>query len=345
MSFLKLLLWPLAVIYDVVMDIRNRLYDLKLKPSVSFTIPVIGVGNLAVGGTGKTPMVEYLIRLLGGSFKLATLSRGYGRKTKGFRLVSADDTARTVGDEPYQLFKKYGAEVIVAVGEDRAFAIPNILDQKPEVQVVVLDDAFQHRRVKPGFSILLSEYSNPFYKDHVMPFGRLREGPEGVNRADAIIITKCPLNLSENEMMKMTREVHKFSNKPVFFSAIRYGEPQPLTYHSKPFSNQVVLLTGIAMPIPMQEYVEKNFTLIRHIEYRDHYFYTKTDLHRLEDMVNQHTEPVCILTTEKDKVKLESEELREIAARLPVFYLPIEMKFLGNGKDFDVLVRDFVDRD
>lgn len=344
MSVLKLLLWPLAVIYDVLMNIRNRLYDLKLKPSVSFTIPVIGVGNLAVGGTGKTPMVEYLIRLLSGSHKLATLSRGYGRKTKGFRLATNSDTARTLGDEPFQLFKKYGNTVTVAVGEDRAFAIPHILDQKPEVQVVVLDDAFQHRRVVTGFSILLSEYSNPFYKDHVMPLGRLREGPEGANRADAIIITKCPSNLSENEMMKMMHEVHKFSTKPVFFATIRYGEPQPLMDHKKPFVGRVILISGIALTAPLKEYVEKNFTLIKRLEYRDHYFYTKTDMLELETLINQYNEPVCILTTEKDKVKLESDELKEITARLPVFYLPIEMKFIGNGKDFDVLVRDFVDR-
>ncbi|HRJ30944.1 MAG TPA: tetraacyldisaccharide 4'-kinase [Cyclobacteriaceae bacterium] len=345
MAVLKLLLWPLAVIYDVVMNIRNRLYDLKLKPSVSFAIPVIGVGNLAVGGTGKTPMVEYLIRLLGGSHKLATLSRGYGRKTKGFRLATNNDTAKTLGDEPFQLVRKYGNSVIVAVGEDRTFSIPHILDQQPDVQVVLLDDAFQHRRVIPGFSILLSEYSNPFYADHVMPLGRLREGPEGAKRADAIIITKCPANLSENDMMKMMHEVHKFSNKPVFFATIRYGEPQPVMNNQKPFVNRVILLSGIALAAPLKEYVEKNFTLIRHLEYRDHYFYTKNDLLELEKLIGHEKEgQICILTTEKDKVKLESGELREITARLPVFYLPIEMKFIGNGKDFDVLVRDFVSR-
>jgi len=345
MSVLKLLLWPLAVIYDVVMNIRNQLYDLKLKPSVAFDIPVISVGNLAVGGTGKTPMVEYLIRLLGSSYKLATLSRGYGRKTKGFRLTTAADTAKTVGDESYQLFTKYGNEVTVSVCEDRAFAIPHILDLRPDVQVVLLDDAFQHRRVIPGFSILLSEYSNPFYKDHVLPFGRLREGPEGANRADAIIITKCPSNLGENEMMKMMHEVHKFSNKPVFFSTIRYGEPTPLLGHQQPFVNQVVLLSGIALTAPLVDYAEKNFSLIRHFEYRDHYFYTKKDLQELEAYISQYKDgPLCVITTEKDKVKLESAELRDITGRLPVFYLPIEMKFIRNGKDFDMLVQDFTTR-
>lgn len=345
MSVLKLLLWPLAVIYDVVMNIRNRLYDLKLKPSISFAIPVIGVGNLAVGGTGKTPMVEYIIRTLGGSFKLATLSRGYGRKTKGFRLATPDDTPKTLGDEPFQLFKKYGSSVVVAVGEDRAYAIPHLLDGKPDIQVIVLDDAFQHRRVTPGFSILLSEYSKPFYDDHVMPFGRLREGPEGANRADVIIITKCPESLSENDKMKIMHQVHAYSNKPVFFTTIRYGEPQPLRNHAKPLTKQVILLTGIAMPLPLKDFVAKNFTLVRHLEFRDHYFYTKTDLQAMAKLVSEFKEgQVSILTTEKDKVKLESDELKTIAESLPIFYLPIEMKFIGNGKDFDVLLHDFVNR-
>ncbi|MBX2963543.1 MAG: tetraacyldisaccharide 4'-kinase [Cyclobacteriaceae bacterium] len=343
MVVLRLLLWPFAMVYDVVMNIRNRLYDLELKPSVSFTIPVIGIGNLAVGGTGKTPMVEYLIRLLRNSNKLATLSRGYGRKTKGFRLASADETAKTMGDEPFQLYKKYGASVTVAVGEDRALAIPQILDRMPEVQVVLLDDAFQHRRVKPGFSILLSEYHNPFYNDHVLPLGRLREGPEGASRADVIIITKCPAKLSENEKMIITNEVKTYTEKPVFFSTIRYGEPQPLQGNDKPFSTQIILVTGIALAEPIKEYIERNFALMRHLEYRDHYYYTQSDVAGWEKLVNQYKHgEVCIITTEKDRMKLESAELLELTSRLPVFYLPIEMEFIGNGKDFDMLLRDFV---
>lgn len=343
MSVLKLLLWPFAVVYDVVMNIRNKLYDLKLKPSVTFDIPVIGVGNLAVGGTGKTPMVEYLIRLLGSQVKLAALSRGYGRKTKGFLLADSSATAKTIGDEPFQLFTKYGKEVVVAVGEERALAIPQILDQHPEVQVVVLDDAFQHRKVNAGFSILLSEYSNPFYKDHVLPFGRLREGQEGANRADVIVITKCPNTLGENEMMKMMHEVHMFTQKPVFFSTIRYGEPVPMSDKHAAFSNEVILLSGIARPQPLKAYVEKNFKLVQHFEYRDHYNYTKRDIEKLSSVVSSNSN-LSILTTEKDRVKLMSDELKSMIQELPIFYLPIEMKFIKNGKDFDMLVQDFISR-
>lgn len=343
MSVLKLLLWPFAVLYDVVMNIRNRLYDLKLKPSVTFDIPVIGVGNLTVGGTGKTPMVEYLIRLLGDQVKLAALSRGYGRKTKGFLLADSSATAKTIGDEPFQLFTKYGKEVVVAVGEERALAIPQILDQHPEVQVVLLDDAFQHRKVNAGFSILLSEYSKPFYEDHVLPLGRLREGQEGANRADVIVITKCPATLSENDMMHIMHQVHTYTHKPVFFSTIRYGEPVPMSDKHAVFSEQVVLLTGIARPQPLKEYIEKNFTLVQHLEYRDHYNYTKHELQKLSALVSSNSN-LSIVTTEKDRVKLMSEDLKSMTQELPLFYLPIEMKFIKNGKDFDMLVQDFISR-
>lgn len=343
MSVLKFLLWPLAVIYDVVTSIRNRLYDMKLKPSASFDIPVISVGNLAVGGTGKTPMVEYLIRLLGDQVKLTTLSRGYGRKTKGFLLADSSANAKTIGDEPYQLFIKYGKEVVIAVGEERALAIPQILDQHPEVQVVLLDDAFQHRKVNAGFSILLSEYSKPFYEDYVLPLGRLREGQEGANRADVIVITKCPNTLTENDMMEMMHQVHTYTQKPVFFSTIRYGEPVPMSDKHPVFSDQVILLTGIARSEPLKEYVAKNFKLVQHLEYRDHYSYTKNDLQKFSSLVSSNSN-LSILTTEKDRVKLMSDELKPLVRELPLFYLPIEMMFIKNGKDFDMLVQDFISR-
>jgi tetraacyldisaccharide 4'-kinase len=343
MSVLKLLLWPFAVVYDVVMNIRNKLYDLKLKPSVTFDIPVVGVGNLAVGGTGKTPMVEYLIRLLGSQVKLAALSRGYGRKTKGFLLADSAATAKTIGDEPFQLYTKYGKDVVVAVGEERALAIPQILDKHPEVQVMVLDDAFQHRKVNAGFSILLSEYSKPFYEDHVLPLGRLREGQEGANRADVIVITKCPPTLSENDMMKVMHQVHTYTKRPVFFSTIRYGEPVPMSDKYTVFSNEVILLSGIARPEPLKAYVEKNFKLVQHLEYRDHYNYTKQDLQKLSSLTSSNSN-LSILTTEKDRVKLMSDELKSMIQDLPIFYIPIEMKFIKNGKDFDMLVQDFISR-
>ena len=346
MSFLKFLLLPFAMFYDVVMNVRNRLYDLKIKPSVAFDIPVIGVGNLAVGGTGKTPMTEYLIRLLSTHYKVVTLSRGYGRKTKGFRIAGNQDSALTIGDEPYQMFKKYAPTINVAVGEDRALAIPMILQETSETDVVVMDDAFQHRRVIPGFSILLTEYYKPFFDDHVLPYGRLREGPEGAQRADALVVTKCPDHLEDDQTMKMESTIRKYSTKPIFFSRIRYGEPVPFGDLTKKISPKIILLTGIANTHTLVEYVKKNFILVKHFSFSDHYDFKPSDLQRVWDIFqNKQDEKVgkiSILTTEKDRAKLESDALKPIIANLPIFYLPIETEFLRNGKDFDALIVSFM---
>lgn len=342
MPVLKFLLLPFAMLYDVVMDIRNRLYDMKLRPSTAFDIPVISVGNLAVGGTGKTPMTEYLIRLLSSQYKIVTLSRGYGRKTKGFRIANVEDSAATIGDEPYQIYKKFSPTIGVTVGEERALAIPTILQELPETGIVVLDDAFQHRSVIPGLSILLTEYSNPFFDDHILPYGRLREGPEGAKRADAIVITKCNPHIEEEETMKMERAIRKYSDKPVFFSKIRYGEPVPFGAATK-ITSRVILLTGIANAKILEDYIASNFTLIKHFSFRDHYVFTTSDLRDVENILTKNEgDPISIITTEKDKAKLERIELKTHISKLPIFYLPIETEFLRNGKDFDALVASFI---
>lgn len=343
MSVLKFLLLPFAMLYDIIMVTRNRLYDMKLKPSTTFDIPVIGVGNLAVGGTGKTPMVEHLIRLLSDQFKVVTLSRGYGRNTKGYRVAGVNESAATVGDEPYQLYKKFSPRIHVVVGEERALAIPTILQEFEDTQCIIMDDAFQHRSVIPGFSILLTEFNLPFFNDNLLPYGRLREGPEGANRADCIVITKCPDHLSDEDVMKIEHGIHRYTKKPIFFSKIRYGEPIAFGDPSKRISRNVILLTGIANSRVLEEYVGKQFRLVKHLEFRDHYRYTPGDLKNLITLVNKNNdEPVSILTTEKDKVKLDRTELTPFVSQLPIFYLPIETEFIRNGKDFDMLVLSFM---
>jgi tetraacyldisaccharide 4'-kinase len=342
MAVLKFLLLPFAMLYDVVMNIRNKLYDRKTWPSVSFDIPVIGIGNLAVGGTGKTPMTEHLIRLLSAQNKIVTLSRGYGRKTKGFRLANRQDNASTIGDEPYQMYKKFSPTINVAVGEERALAIPTILQELTETDVIVMDDAFQHRKVNPGLSILLTEYSRPFYDDHVLPYGRLREGPEGAKRADAIVITKCPPHLEEEEMMKMERAIREYSIKPVFFSKIRYGEPVSFGDTAMKFSSKVILISAIANSRTLEDYVRKNYALEKHFSYRDHYAITAADINEVEALLKKYPDgTISILTTEKDMVKMERDELKPFVSRLPLFYLPIETEFIRNGADFDALVTSF----
>lgn len=342
MSVFRFLLFPFAMLYDAATALRNTLYDRNYKPTTRFDLPVISVGNLAVGGTGKTPMVEYLIRLLSPEFRIATLSRGYGRKTKGFKIAGKADSAASLGDEPYQIYKKFSPQVDVTVGEERAYAIPMILQEKEDVNTIILDDAYQHRSVTPGFSILLTEYSNPFFNDYVLPMGRLREARQGADRADIVVVTKCPPHLGEDEMMDFENHIHNYTARPVFFSQIRYGEPvgfgQPGTR-----SKNVILVSAIANAHILEEHVSKNYALVKHFSFRDHYALTNNDLQKIESLLKQFPEgEISILTTEKDMVKLQDNELKLKVSKLPFFYLPIETEFIRNGKDFDTLVLSFV---
>lgn len=342
MSVFRILLLPFAVLYDAVTAVRNRLFDMHYKPATRFDIPVISVGNLAVGGTGKTPMVEHLIRLLQPENKIATLSRGYGRKTKGFKIANPVDTAATIGDEPFQIYKKFSPVIHVVVGEDRAYAIPMLLQELEGTQVVIMDDAYQHRSVIPGLSILLTEYSNPFYNDHLLPYGRLREARAGARRADVIIVTKCPQQLTDDEAMSIEKSIRSYSDKPVFFSKIRYGEPVSFGKDSV-LSKKIILVSAIANAHILESYVSKAYTLLKHFAFRDHYVITDAELRDFSAILKKYPEgEVSILTTEKDMVKLQREELKTHISRLPIFYLPIETEFIRNGKDFDTLVLSFV---
>ena len=207
LNYLKILLYPFSLLYGLVMWTRNRLYDNKVLNAVEFDLPVIAVGNLSVGGTGKTPHVEYLIRLLKDRFHIATLSRGYNRRTKGYLLADENSTASQLGDEPMQFHQKY-PDISVCVGEERMLAIPQLLMERPDTQTILLDDAFQHRSVKPGMNIMITDYSRRFTKDHVVPFGRLREGRKGYERANCIIVSKCPPHLSETEKNAIRQEIN-----------------------------------------------------------------------------------------------------------------------------------------
>jgi tetraacyldisaccharide 4'-kinase len=336
---LKYLLFPFAVLYDVITSIRNTLYDRGYKPSAEFDVPVISVGNLAVGGTGKTPMVEYLIRLLSDSYKIVTLSRGYGRSTKGFILANENATAKTIGDEPYQLFKKFEGKVNVAVGEERALAIPYILNELPDIQVIVLDDAFQHRKVKPSFQICLTDYNNIFYKDALLPAGRLRESARGAIRANAIVVTKCPPKLKDEEMMMIEKSIREYADAPIFFSIIRYGYPLPLN-RADQMPSRVVLVSGIANHTPFEEHVSREFTVVKHFRFRDHYPYKQSDLQTICRAAKEAK--AAVITTEKDAVKFDPLMINQIFTDVPLFYLPIQSEFLKNGKEFDEMLLNIV---
>ncbi|HEY0741906.1 MAG TPA: tetraacyldisaccharide 4'-kinase [Chryseosolibacter sp.] len=340
MKATSLLLFPFAVLFDAVTSVRNRLYDLALKPSASFDVPVISVGNLSVGGTGKTPMVEHLIRLLGDTHRVATLSRGYKRKTKGFRIAEDNDTAETVGDEPFQFYSKFKGRVTVTVGEERALAITNILQEFPETNVILLDDAFQHRRVKPSFQILLTVYDNLFFNDWLLPAGRLRESKTGAKRADAIVVTKCPENLQDDEMIAIQKSILQYSSRPVFFTTIRYGAPVPFGSVSGILDRNVVLVTGLANADHLRNYVSNNYTLRHHFQFEDHHRYTPAEV---KDIVRVASENKAqIVTSEKDAAKLRSIEFQPELNEVLWFYLPIEIGFVKSGRDFDEMVLNAV---
>ena len=340
MSILRFLLFPFALLYDGITRLRNHLYTNGNKPSVEFDRTVISVGNLNVGGSGKTPMIEYLARLLQSKYKLAILSRGYGRKTHGLRFAGNEDSAQTVGDEPYQYYRKFKDHVLVTVGEDRVLAIPEILHQQPETDIVLLDDAYQHRAVKPQFSILLTEFSRPFFKDYVLPMGMLREARRGADRADVIVVTKCPPSISVEQQKEITGQIRKYApEQPVFFSAIEYGVPQPINGYKWENGGNIVLVSGIAQSKLFEANARSQFSVVHHFDFADHHAYTKEDMKTIADFCRQQKSPVFILTTEKDMVKL-----LPFAETLTSgwFYLPIETAFIDNGAEFDALIREAI---
>lgn len=334
MNFFGVLLYPFTLLYDLITRFRNYLYDTGYKRSFDFQTNVIAVGNLAVGGTGKSPMVEYIIRLLGDR-KIVTLSRGYGRSTRGFRIATDKDTPETIGDEPCQFFKKF-SHIHVAVGEQRAVAIPFILAELPETEVILLDDAYQHRPVKPGVNILLTDYSRPFFKDFVLPSGRLRESRKGARRADVVVVTKCPDRV---DVEYFTRQIRKYNDSAhIAFAFVKYMNPRPVT-GSRNFTDKVFLFSGIANPASLRSYAAKKWQLIGERHFPDHHKYTERDIRQLrEQFEGIEADNKCLLTTEKDMVKLHrllgNEEFRDF----PVFYIPIETVFLEGGKRFEEIV-------
>lgn len=339
MKYLKLLLWPFSLLYGGVTVTRNILYDKGAFSSRLFDLPVISVGNLTVGGTGKTPHVEYLLRLLQ-PYKVAALSRGYKRQSKGFLLAGAHSTAAVLGDEPYQYHRDFPG-VAVAVSEDRVEGIRKLQQLVPETEVVVLDDAMQHRPVQPSLNILLTDYHRPFYKDFVLPAGLLREPRQGACRADAVIVSKCPGQLGEKEQERIRKEIERYTapGTPVFFSSFVYGAPIAIGLPVAP-AKKAILLTGIANAQPLKEYLlSHGYQVLQHLDYPDHHQYSMQDLQKLQQML-QRTEfsDAVILTTRKDAVKLAGPGLNNLTKRLPVFYMPIVVQLLQAQEVFDQMV-------
>jgi tetraacyldisaccharide 4'-kinase len=323
------------------MHLRNMLYDRKIFPSSKPDIPTISVGNLCVGGTGKTPHIEYLIQVLKNEFYIATLSRGYGRNSSGFVLADTQSTASEIGDEPMQFKKKY-AGIRVAVDEKRVRGIQKLLNNFPSLQAVLLDDAFQHRAIAPGLSILLTDFSKLYVNDFVIPTGNLREFRNGSKRADIIIVTKCPHVLLQIERKRLTDEIKPQPRQQIYFSSIKYGDFIPLHVAKNPFTKEyyfernfsVLLVTGIANTSSLSYYLKDKIKNVEHIKFPDHHDFSKKDLEKIRTAFSNMTAAnKLILTTEKDAMRLKGTDFSTVLKDLPVFYIPIEVAFDEKDKN------------
>jgi tetraacyldisaccharide 4'-kinase len=325
----RVLLLPFAILFWLAVVVRNWMYDKKILKSTSFGLPLICVGNLSVGGTGKSPMVEYLVLHLKNQFRVATLSRGYKRKTKGYALASAGTTAIEIGDEPMQFFMKF-PDVPVAVGEERIVAIPQLLHDRPETQAIILDDAFQHRAIHAGFNILLTEYNNLFTRDFFLPTGDLRDQRSSYKRAQVIVVTKCKPDLTEEEKNNIIKEIAPSPYQKIYFTCISYGVAYHITRHDFRFideTTEVLLVTGIANPKPLKSFLEDRVETYHLMSFNDHHIFSMLDWKDIQKRFNGiQAERKIILTTEKDAMRLLkfSSEMDG----MPFYVLPIEHKFL-----------------
>jgi tetraacyldisaccharide 4'-kinase len=331
-------------VYGLIVWIRNFLFDKKVFPSTSFALPVICIGNLSVGGTGKSPMVEYLVRTLKDQFKIATLSRGYKRKTTGYALANEHTTALDIGDEPMQFHLKF-PEVPVAVGERRIEAIPQLLHDRPDTQAIILDDAFQHRSIKAGLNILLTEHSNLFTRDFYLPTGDLRDMKSGYKRADIIVVTKCDPVLSVEERDAIISEINPQPHQTIFFSAIEYGNLYHLTTNRTIELSEeieVLLISGIANPKPLKTLLEEQCKTYHLLQYSDHHIFTIDDLNEIRKKFESiSVEDKIILTTEKDAVRLL--KFKGQIEDLPLYIIPVRHRFLfGQTDQFNELVINFI---
>ena len=327
----RYLLLPITWLYGAIIWLRNRLYDKNILKSASFNFPIICVGNLATGGTGKTPMTEYLIRLLKNNYKTATLSRGYKRKTEGFAIADENTTALEIGDEPMQFHQKF-PDVSIAVGEERIVAIPQLLHERPDTEVIILDDAFQHRQVKAGLNIILTDHANLYTRDFILPAGDLRDVRSSSKRANIIIVTKCKADLSETEKQAIIAEIDPAPGQTIYFTTIVYGRPYHLftkeEIEIKP-DHGILLVCGIANPRPLKEHLTRLADSYDMLRYADHHIFHSNDLKDIRQQFGKiSSAQKIVLTTEKDAVRLEKFE-KELSD-FPVYVIPIEHQFLFN---------------
>lgn len=349
MEIKKILLYPFSLLYGLIVSLRNALYDSNILKSTFFEVHTICVGNLAVGGTGKTPTVDYLVNLLESDFKVATLSRGYKRKTTGFLIANESHTAEDIGDEPL-LYKTKYPELMVVVDANRVNGVKKILQEENPPQVIVLDDAFQHRAIKCELNIVISEFSNLYINDTMMPAGFLREPQGGIRRADIVIISKTPENLTSIEQRTLSKDLKLQAHQQLFFSWIKYGELQGFQNKLETidtlndlFRYRIVLFTGIGNPAPLLTYLKEYASEVEHIPFPDHHNYSLEDLSNIRTKFDAYEGGnKIIVTTQKDAMRLRGNDLEDTANSLPLYIIPIEIDFKDKTTEFNQTIINYV---
>ncbi len=325
------------LLYAFTSGLRNFLYDKDIFKSVRFDFPIIGIGNLSVGGTGKSPHIEYLISLLQYTYKVATLSRGYARTSHGFKIADVNSTAAEIGDEPKQ-FKTKFPETIVSVGEDRVLSVPKLLGEHPEADIILLDDVFQHRSIKPGLSVLITDYANLFTRDELLPIGWLREAKHNYHRADIIIVSKCPFDLSKEEREKIIAEIRPYHYQKIYFSGIQYGQLYSFSNLETGISfvndTDVLLVCAIAKHDELKSYLEQKARKVYVRSYRDHHIFDRYDLEAIRETFSDLGDTKkMIVTTEKDAARLEEHRNWFLQNKIEIFVQPISVRFLENDAE------------
>lgn len=332
--FLDLITAPISAIYASIVGIRNRLFDRGFIASEEFDIPIVCVGNLTVGGTGKTPFTEFLIESLSSKFNVAVVSRGYKRTTKGFVYATEESTHRQIGDEAKQIKSKY-PHVEVAVCEKRVDGIKALRRMCPEVNLVILDDAFQHRYVEPWVSILLMDYNRPIYSDHMLPWGRLRDNKREIRRANFVITTKCPSDIQPIDLRAVSHKLDLFPYQSEYFTGLQYAPLRPqFSEAAKPRPPQncpVITMTAIANPKPMIDYLKAEHEIVHSLDFPDHYAYKVSDMKKLSRLLGQSPEGTIVVITDKDAAKLQNKAKIPIDIQQRLYVLPIKVSFLGNS--------------
>ncbi len=350
MEFLRIILFPFAIAYGLAVRIRNWFFDAGILKEKEFPIPIIGVGNLSVGGTGKTPFVEYLVNLLSDNYRVAILSRGYGRATSGFRLADQFSDHEDVGDEPMQYSRKFGNKIIVAVDANRRNGIRFLMANYENLDVILLDDSFQHRYVKPGFNILLTDYHNLYMEDYLLPSGRLRDCVSSAKRANVIIVTKTYKVLSSITRRRVDGILKPKDHQKVYYSYLSYGQLIPLPGTGDvPLAkniNTILAFCGIANPEPFKDYLRDQCSELISFEFPDHHIYKKKDLQMIRKNFEElFTRSKIILTTEKDAMRLIKSPYLSELKNLPVFYIPIEVKLHGTDEtEFEQQIIEYVEK-